>query len=409
MWLVPFEDLSADQAAAVALDTSKHRIIRGGPGSGKTLVLAHRAKALIEQRGIPRERLRVLVYTRVLNAYIRQGLADLGLADVCQGYDEWCRSVLSARRIPTPKGSPGSVTELLRTLVLEALSQDAEPMLDAILVDEGQDLTETMLRILPRAARHVTVAMDSAQQLYEEGSDLGRVAAALSLPARPAALLTAYRCTPHIVGLASVFLDDPGERHRFRYANLMPLGASEQPVLVTSPDEEAELDTLAAALQERAFVGQRSVVLLPTNRDLFRFKKRLRERGMDVYHRKELGFDGNRPLLLTYHSAKGLTAEAVFLPKLTVGGFDSRPDDMVARMLFVGVTRATEWAWLGTRASDRLPLLARLGAPLREGHLVDLSTSAPQTVEPDGGGRPKPPTEPTDDSAGDDELMDLFD
>ena len=42
MWVVPLSHLTEDQLNAVQLSTAKHRVVVGGPGSGKTLVLAHR-------------------------------------------------------------------------------------------------------------------------------------------------------------------------------------------------------------------------------------------------------------------------------------------------------------------------------------------------------------------------------
>lgn len=395
MWLVPYEELSPDQASAVGMPIDKHRIIRGGPGSGKTLVLAHRAKSLIEERGIPRKRIRVLVYTRVLKDYIRQGMTDLGLADICLGFDEWCREVLTSRGIGLPRGNVDDRTSVTRRMALDAVAKDSEPMLDAILVDEGQDLTDTMLAILPKAARHVTIAMDSAQQLYDEGSDLKRVAASLGLPPRASALLTAYRCTPHIVELASAYLDDEQERAHFRASNLMPLGAREQPVLMATDGYDTELEALIKGLQERAFVGQRSLVLLPSNRSVYGFSKRLAEKGMDIYTRSDLSFDGNRPIVLTYHSAKGLTAESVFLPSLTANAFRGLEDEHIARMLFVGITRATDWVWLGTRDTGRLPMLDRLDPLIEAGHL-----GVPQ--------KPKPSVAPATKPDADDDIDNLF-
>lgn len=43
-WLLPLEDLTPEQVRAVELKPSEHRLIFGGPGSGKTQVLLHRAR-----------------------------------------------------------------------------------------------------------------------------------------------------------------------------------------------------------------------------------------------------------------------------------------------------------------------------------------------------------------------------
>lgn len=390
MWLVPRQDLSEDQAAAVALDISRHRVLHGGPGSGKTLVLAHRTKALIEERGIAADRIRLLVYTNVLNDYIRQGLADLELADVAMGFDAWCRSVLREHGRRVPRGERGVDHAGVRRAALEVLEGLDAPPLDALLVDEGQDLDEVGLAILARAARHVTVAMDSRQQLYETGVSADEMAEALGVRRRQPTLLTAYRCTPHIVTVAAAFLDDPGEQARFRASNLMPIGFREQPVLVTTASSDEELDRLADELQARAMQGMSSLVLLPNRRMVKQYADGLRARGMTVCTRRDLVFDGTTPIVLTYHSAKGLTSDGVFLPHLSARGFFGIEPEAVARMLFVGVTRATQWVWLGVTQVEPLGMLDRLAPLVATG---DIARLAARPGRPAGGG--DPPSRPT--------------
>lgn len=371
MWLVPREDLSAEQADVVGLDLSRHRILQGGPGSGKTLALAHRAKAIIEERDVPRDRIRMLVYTRVLGCYMRKGLADLGIEDVCMGFDEWCRALLKEHGVAIPRRGRSIDHDAVRRKARDLLAALKSRPLDVLLVDEAQDLDQVGLEILALASRHVTVALDSRQQLYGHGTDASAVAAALGVRGRPATILGAYRCTPYIVALAAAFIPDPDERSRFIDDNRMPGGPKEQPLLVTSPDDGTELQELAEALKQVAREGRSSLVLLPTNDRVEWAVAGLQASGLKVNDRQRLDFDGATPTVLTYHSAKGLTADAVFLPQLTREAFAGK-DDYAARLLFVGVTRATGWVWFGTRADDALPELALL-EPLAGQALVKVS------------------------------------
>ena len=90
MWVVPRDQLTEDQLAAVLMSTSKHRVVVGGPGSGKTLVLAHRAQQLLST-GTPPDRLQLLVYTNVLAQYLDEGLGQLGLPEEsATTFDSWC-------------------------------------------------------------------------------------------------------------------------------------------------------------------------------------------------------------------------------------------------------------------------------------------------------------------------------
>ena len=73
--------------------------------------------------------------------------------------------------------------------------------------------------------------------------------------------------------------------------------------------------------------------------------------------------------LLTYHRAKGLEFEAVFLPRLERNELpvrQAKTDDAVAeerRLLYVGMTRAKRHLIL-TRAARASPFLAELGIEL---------------------------------------------
>lgn len=255
-WFVPRSDLSPDQLRAVDLPVREHSIVLGAPGSGKTLVLLHRAKRLIEEEGVPPERLRIFVFTNTLKDYIRSTLALLDIPETCvTTFDYWCREFYTtfvARRVPFAHHGPDF--DAIRTGVLNKLrggtplttlgngrdpraqpeqqtllgdddnrpstSPQTEfpeffaevigcPLYDAALVDEGQDLTPQAFEILRRVARHVTVCMDSRQQLYEQRCEEPDILQALGLRKCNLTILGAYRCCPYITRLAASLLTDP--------------------------------------------------------------------------------------------------------------------------------------------------------------------------------------------------------
>ena len=55
-WLIPREELTPEQLRAIELDTRENRVILGGPGSGKTQILLHRAQFLREQMDLAEDR-----------------------------------------------------------------------------------------------------------------------------------------------------------------------------------------------------------------------------------------------------------------------------------------------------------------------------------------------------------------
>ena len=158
-------------------------------------------------------------------------------------------------------------------------------------------------------------------------------------------------------------------------------------MLFNAEDPKAEMDELAGLLGERAMLGHASAVLVPNRAAEYRTVKALTERSVQVSTKKDLTFGDLRPIVMTYHSAKGLTVDAVFMPDLTEKAFEKVTESAQReRMLFVGITRATRWAWLGTRRAGSLGEIGRLQKlgrrkslrMLHDGHFASaLSTTAP--------------------------------
>lgn len=371
MWLVPLEALTEDQLTAVQRTRQGNQVIIGGPGSGKTLVLIHRAHRHISD-GVDSERIKVLVYTNVLVDYLKSSVAELGLSDeMVTTLDKWCMGLYRTYvkgSLPRLADNPKVIDyEQIRVKCLEALeNQNVEPWLDSILVDEGQDLSIPAIKLVNKASKHVTLALDTKQQLYQAKLSVEDVCQALDVKRASATLLTAYRCTPLIVDLAAAFLSDPKDADAFKRANLLPVAGVETPVVAEFDSDETEFDELAKLLGERALLGQESAVLLPSNYLVEKYAKAMKQRGLNVVvMKKDPVFGELKPMFMTYHSAKGLTVDSVFLPGLSENNLKNiESENARGTLLFVGITRATHWVWLGQRNDDplsELDILTKLG------------------------------------------------
>jgi DNA helicase-2/ATP-dependent DNA helicase PcrA len=94
--------------------------------------------------------------------------------------------------------------------------------------------------------------------------------------------------------------------------------------------------------------------------------------------------------LMTYHRAKGLEFEAVFLPRLLDGelpfrsGRNRAPVEEERRLLYVGITRAKRFVcltWPADGRGGRSPFVEELtGRPLSEPHLASRSAAGPKTA-----------------------------
>ena len=375
-WLVPRSGLTPEQLRAVEMPADRHRVFSGGPGSGKTLVLLHRARHLADTLRSRDGRFLVLVYTNALTAFLRAALADLGIPETAvRTFDDWCaghyeRYVSPHRPLRPSSGTPDFAAIRAGVLAETRAHPHSLPLFDFVLVDEGQDLDESAFEALAAVSAHVTVALDPHQRIYDDGAREAGILHALDLPSRSVALLETWRCSPGVSRLAARFLPGAEEKEAFLRQARTARVERETPLLYFSRDGDDELDRLAEVARARLLRGERVAVLLPNRRLVPRFAGGLEDRGVpvEVPHRHgeaggpfpPLDFASDVVKVMTFHSAKGLAFDSVLLPRLGTADFH-RDDASIRRLLFVGITRATSWVYLGARDGGRLPILAEAG------------------------------------------------
>lgn len=390
--------LTREQRSIVELRAERHRLVMGPPGSGKTQVLLHRTRWLMQAYKIPPERFCVLVYTNVLTYYLRQSLEFLGIPkENVRTFDDWCGDLweqhLTGKKPRTPKDKRGKTYvdfPAVRVDVLKAISgsnPDASNFqFDFVLVDEGQDLDTTAYGILRAAAKHLTVFADARQQIFEGGASVDEMLKLLSLSGQTASLLPAYRNSPDIAKLACYF------GNAFEGMNYQAK-QQQKPTLYIASDWEDEIDHLADALREQRLQNHKCGIIVPTNFDLYSVKKKLEERGVEVHPAVAArrgstppDFDSLTPVIASYHSAKGLTFDCVLMPKLVENNFKRVPAEIRKRLLLVGITRATKWVYFSSVIEYELNELdtIRLAASNGDVFIKDPSVATTPPIDTQG-------------------------
>lgn len=363
-WLIPFSNLTPAQQEAVQLDTRGHKAIIGGPGAGKTLVLLHRLDFLYRRAGGNADAVRLFVYTNTLKEFIRAGNDMLEVPDECIGtFDKWCADMYrkhiaatlprDGRHLDFPairNGAYRAVAGRMKTTVFEH-----------VLVDEAQDLDAEAIDALRRIARHVTVCMDGNQQLYEAGVSEPDALARLGLSRHNVALLSAFRCNPMVTQLAAQFVTDARRREEFLRQAANPDMDRATPLFYLSAGFNDEKARLIEMVRLRLSYGDSIAVLFPMQRQVHGFAQGFTQAGIDVsVHRRDEPIDFSTPLpkLMTYHQAKGLTFDSVFLPRLDQASFHGAMQTRMHKLLFVGVSRAIKWVFMsGTNGRLINPLI----------------------------------------------------
>ncbi|MCX6360126.1 MAG: AAA family ATPase [Armatimonadetes bacterium] len=387
-FLAPFGDLTPEQRRVVTADMNGHRVIFGPPGSGKTLVLIHRAAHLAARHRVDPADYRVVVFTNVLKDYIRAGLDFLGIPiETVTTFDSLCQGLYTdhiGRRVPRDEENHRPDFDAIRRAVFRMLKQTpaVQGSLAFVVVDEGQDLTREAYAILGLVAKHVTVFADPKQRIFSGGASEAQMLAGLGLQRRSGAMLAAFRNSPDVGRLAAWFIADKGDRVEY-LAQIRNISVPrERPLLYLAASMEDEAERLAAAIRQRQSLNQRVGIIVPRSNAVYGLSNALAARGVAVERAVPpsrrgdstwtgVRFDTAAPKIATYHSAKGLTFDAVLLPRLTRGAFrHGEGKDDVVRLLFVGISRATQWVYLSTEEGNELSELDLLHKAAGEGQLV---------------------------------------
>lgn len=252
-------------------------------------------------------------------------------------------------------------SDLASTVLSELHADHSGRLYRHVVIDEGQDFSPEMLRSLAAAIPShgsLTFFGDIAQQIYghraswrSAGLQAGKVwqfRENYRNTKQISQLALALADTPH-------FPDDPD-----LVAPTAPTADGPLPALRQAPDEHAEWRFVLAQAQRLAETGTVAV--------LFRTREQERPIANATRLHRELDQWPSGPGLFygTYHAAKGLEFDTVFLPLLSSKRWP-HPDDVSllgpaeaavrnARLLYVGITRVRSTLAL-TYSGEITPLL----------------------------------------------------
>ncbi len=185
-----------------------HYLIKGRSGSGKTLVLVHKAALLLRYNPNIRQILYVC-YNLALVSYVkrllaqqrvplgRNGIEVLPFYTLCERIVGHCVE----HQVPDGRDYYQIVNE-------EALERSSEYMkYDAILLDEAQDFSDDMLQVVvnllnPRT-NNLTVALDDQQNIYAKKRSWSKLG--IKIQGRVRQLNHVYRTTRELTRFASHF------------------------------------------------------------------------------------------------------------------------------------------------------------------------------------------------------------
>lgn len=361
--MVEYDKLDDDQKDFVDNEiNSKGNIwIKGFAGSGKSVMLIHALRKKLDSR--PNAKVCIVVFTHSLIDMFKTGMAELGMKPI---------PVMTYHQFK--KGSENY---------------------DYIFCDEVQDLPAYVLRQMNQRSQHVYVAGDSNQSIYDNRvttSEIGNI-----INARPFVLTRIYRLTRSIMNAVSNLLpnmDIFGSRRDMTKQDV-------DVRLAKAYDEDEEVKYVWEQSSNATSEGYSSAVLLPKHDYIEAFANRLlKVNGMSTWSVQEnnygkpdynslnrhfrnqglnIEYVGNgygsfqnaernrNTILMTYHSAKGMDFDNVFLPFLSDDTDISRGDEET--LLMVAMTRSKKNLFI-TYSSYLHSLVSRFESSCRK---IDLN------------------------------------
>jgi superfamily I DNA/RNA helicase len=318
-WLIDPSELDEFQKTIYDLDVNDSYIIKGGAGSGKTLLALYRAQDVKIRAEIDGElpSFIVIVFTKTLSSFIKSAIINLGI-------------------------------DIRQVLHFEKWDKDN---IDYIIADECQDFTKEQVdEMFMAQQKSIMFYGDSHQQVYEEGLTLEQIAEQTSLPIKE--LERNYRLPKTI----AEFVYHLGTDINLRDKCMNP--GFEKPRIIEYKNWQEELDFIIAEINSRRYDDV--AVLLPfnnkssaryTNEEIrnvenvisyfdskrFRYEAKLKDsnnRNID-----NLDFDSELPKVMTFHGSKGLQFETVFIPFCDYPIPGEWLDKHVKKPLYVALTR----------------------------------------------------------------------
>lgn len=352
-WLVPENMLDDQQRQFVENENIDRQNIwiKGFPGSGKSVLLAYTFNKI--KRINPNAKVAVVVFTHSLIAMFRAAFAELGVVANIMTYYDFLRG---------------------------------QKDYDYVLTDEVQDMTERVLTAMKLRAKHVIVAGDENQSIYEDDPKFGEPTVsprqiASILDSRSFELGIIHRLSSTIISAVEKFLPGMNIFSAKRDMNK----TTTQIRLCAASSISDEVKYIMREALKAINVNDTAAILIPTHGKILDFiqsslsaidkpKWAVQVNGYGKVDYNKLNsylnsqgvkmqYVGNgygsfseklgKICVMTYHSSKGLDFDNVFMPGLTQALFINRNEDLSRTLFMVAMTRSRKNLYLsynGTRS-----------------------------------------------------------
>lgn len=341
-WIIPENKLDTQQRSFLdTVDITRSNVwIKGFAGSGKSVLLVYVAKKILSRN--PSSRILMVVFTQSLVEMFKAAFNELGLRINVDTYYGFMKGTTSY---------------------------------DYILCDEAQDLTPRVIREMNSRCNHIVVAGDSNQSIYESDPRWREATVSSSEIARlingnPFELNIIHRLSRSIIDAVQRFLPRMNI-----FSSMRDMTKSDTQIrLCEAPSMQKEVGYIMEQAVKAVNQGYTVGVLIPTQNKILEFvNKALSDAGkpewtaqtnnwgkidfgaMNRYLQNQglkLKYVGNgygsfdesdhKVIIMTFHSAKGLDFDYVFIPFANSSMFISADESLAKTLFMVAMTRSRQ-------------------------------------------------------------------
>lgn len=348
-----------------------HRILKGVAGSGKTLVLACRAKYL--KTIYPDYKILVVCYNNSLCNHLRQMFGDDFNEKIeVLNFHSLVKSVTNTKLFILKNEKQAEYNSRVGNILIDHLEQnkiDQANLYDAILIDEGQDFAQEWIiglsKLVKAETNNILFCYDPAQNIFNRKKPSWRSVGLQVQGKKPVELLKCYRNTKEISDVAKEFLNpqlldnlqDSDEYDRVLDPDTDECQTGEYPSIYHENDVRNLADLIARKIRQllKSNMAARDIAVLQVKSaeyDIFvaALKEKLTAYCPDVEldfifssaDKKALNLQKNSIKIMNVESSKGLEFPHVFfigldyMPRLG----ENRDVDSERKLAYVGMTRA---------------------------------------------------------------------
>lgn len=290
-WMIKESELDDDQIKVLTAALDKSCIISGCAGSGKSVLALIKAQRIQKERGNDYQ---IIVYTKALCGYMNSGRSILGLNNGFHYHWHW------VNRLNAPKSN-------------------------YVIVDEIQDFSkEEIEQFLSSTKKNFFFFGDTAQSIYEGLKNTIRVEdIRIELPSTRTSkyfeLYRNYRLPLPVARFVQSIGIDLGVFVESTYKSQ----EIEPPKVLKYNTKKDQLEAIHRIISNNSLTDV--AILLPEN-DIIKpafdfltklggnYEVRFKDKTNWTESQDTLNFNSSNPKIMTYHSAKGLQFETVFIP-----------------------------------------------------------------------------------------------